>query len=221
VAFGTRRPRPLRRDTATLRDDRLFIVACDDTYAPKQYFDFFRLTRIQVHVIPTEDGTSAARHVLERLKAVEHEEDDELWLLLDVDHCAEPNHIGAFTNVLADARRSGINIALSKPNFELWLLLHHGAEAEVQALANAAEVEEKLRQTLGTYNKTALKPEHFPLSSVIKACERAQRLDQSMPPSDLPERNTSRVHLLWRAMVAKALPSQLPVELRNLLQANR
>ena len=31
---------PLSRDPHTFRDDRLFIIACDDTYAPKQYFDF-------------------------------------------------------------------------------------------------------------------------------------------------------------------------------------
>ena len=48
-----RQPRPLARDSASLRDDRLFIVACDDTFAPKQYFDFFRLTRVHIHVVPT------------------------------------------------------------------------------------------------------------------------------------------------------------------------
>ena len=57
---------PLSRDPHTFRDDRLFIIACDDTYAPKQYFDFFRLPRIQVHVVPTTDGTSNAQAVLDR-----------------------------------------------------------------------------------------------------------------------------------------------------------
>lgn len=33
---------PLVRETATFRDDRLFIIACEDTYAPKQYFDLLR-----------------------------------------------------------------------------------------------------------------------------------------------------------------------------------
>lgn len=57
---------PLSRDPHTFRDDRLFIIACDDTYAQKQYFDFFRLPRIQVHVVPTTDGTSNAQAVLDR-----------------------------------------------------------------------------------------------------------------------------------------------------------
>jgi hypothetical protein len=78
-----------------LRDDRLFIVACDDTYAPKQYFDFFRITRIQIHVVLTEDGTSAAEHVLGRLQGIDHDDDDELWLPLDTD----PTWLAAISRV--------------------------------------------------------------------------------------------------------------------------
>ena len=52
MSLVARKPRPLTRDATTFRDDRLFIVACDDIYAPKQYF------------VGTTDGTSVARHVL-------------------------------------------------------------------------------------------------------------------------------------------------------------
>ncbi len=64
MSLPPRRARPLTRDPESLRDDRLFIVACDDTYAPLQYFGFFRITRVKVHVVPTEDGTSAAQQFL-------------------------------------------------------------------------------------------------------------------------------------------------------------
>ena len=81
------RPIPSRdKDPEILRDDRLFIVACDDTYAPKQYFGFFRLPRVHVHVQETTDGSSVAQYVLERLLSYEYEDDDELWMLLDTDH---------------------------------------------------------------------------------------------------------------------------------------
>jgi hypothetical protein len=43
-----RKPRPLKRDADSLRDDRLFIVACDDTYAAKQYFDLMGMSLTQV-----------------------------------------------------------------------------------------------------------------------------------------------------------------------------
>ncbi len=211
-----RQPRPLIRDTESLQDTRLFIVACDDTFAPKQYFNFFRFPRVQVHVVPTPDGSSAARHVLERLLAYEHEEDDELWMLLDTDHFTQGAHLAAFVDALAEARRQRVNVALSKPSFELWLLLHHVEETTLGALPTARDVEEVLRARLGEYNKTNLKQEHYPPGSVRDACIRAGWLDAAVTGGEIPNENTTRVHLLLKAIVAKALPWQLPQELRDL-----
>jgi RloB-like protein len=212
-----RKPRPLTRDAASLRDDRLFIVACDDTYAPRQYFGFFRISRVQVHVVPTLDGTSAAQHVLARLGEIEHEADDELWMLLDTDHCTAGAHLASFTAALTTARQQGVNVALSKPSFEVWLFLHHAEETEVTPLASAADVEKALRAKLGQYNKTRLRAEHYPLKSVTLACERAQKLDAPTEGAEIPATNTSRVYLLWKAIITKALPSQLPEELKQVL----
>ncbi len=218
MSVATRKPRPLSRGNGTMRDDRLFIVACDDTYAPAQYFNFFNLPRVQVHVIPTRGGTAAAKHVLTRLLEVDHEEDDERWMLLDTDHYTQKSHIRGFTETITDAKRNRINIALSRPCFELWLLLHHVEESAVGSLENAKETESALRKQLGEYNKTHLKNEHYLLASVRDACERAQRLDRTVNGNDIPASNTSRVYLLWKAIVANVLPMQLPPELRNLLQ---
>jgi len=212
-----RQPRPLTRDSASLRDDRLFIVACDDTYAPKQYFDFFRLTRVQIHVVPTPDGSSAASHVLDRLLHFDHEPDDELWMLLDTDHCVQGTHLASFVETLREAKRRQVNVALSKASFELWLLLHHVEETAVGVLPAAKDVEEALRTRLGEYNKTNLKKEHYPLTSVCNACIRAERLDATVAGGEIPNDNTTRVYRLLKAIAAKALPQQLPSELRCLL----
>lgn len=48
-----RKPRALSRDKQICRDDKLIIIACDDTYAPKQYSGFVRFPRVHVHVIET------------------------------------------------------------------------------------------------------------------------------------------------------------------------
>jgi len=217
MSLVQRKLRPLTRDTASLRDDRLFIVACDDTYAPKQYFDFFRITRVKVHVVATEDGTSAAPHVLQRLLGFEHEQDVELWMLLDTDHYTRGSHLQSFIAALSEARRQGVNVALSKPCFELWLLLHHVAESEIGSLWSAKDVEDALRAQLGQYNKTNLKAKDYPLASASDASIRAERLDAKVAGGDVPSSNTSRVYLLWKAIAAKAAPSQLPPELRRLL----
>lgn len=217
MSLVQRKARPLTRDAVSLRDDRLFIIACDDTYAPKQYFGFFNITRVKVHVVPTEDGTSAAKYVLERLLNFDHEVDDELWMLLDTDHCIAGNHFKSFNAAITDARQRGIKVALSKPCFELWLLLHHEEESAVTALKNAQETEIALRKKLGQYDKRNLKQEHYPLASVYKACQRAEKLDGVVKSGDNPSDNISQVYLLWKAIAAKGLPSQLPAELKGLL----
>lgn len=215
MSLTNRKPRPLTRDVKSLRDDRLFIVACDDTYAPQQYFSFFRMPRVRVHVVPTQDGTSTAQHVLDRLLQYDHEEDDELWLLLDVDHCCAPNHIGGFLQALAKAKQQRVNVALSKPCFEFWLLLHH--DDAMAEFADCKSTEEALRSKLGEYNKTNLRPEHFPLSSVAAAFRRAKQLDGTVSGGDIPVANTTRVYQLWRAIAAVAPPWQVPKELQEFL----
>ncbi len=218
MSLFPRNPRFLTRGASRLRDDRLFIVACDDTYAPKQYFNFFKLTRVQIHVVPTEhDGRCAAQHVLNRLLDFDHEEDDELWLLLDTDHYTGENHRYSFLSAIREARQKGVNVALSKPCFELWLLLHHLEESDVSNLEDARQVDVKLREVLGEYNKRNLKKEHYPLGNVCDAYRRAERLDLTVRGGDIPENNTSRVYQLWKAIVSQALSSQLPPELRDLL----
>ncbi len=214
----SRKPRPLIRDTESCRDDRLFIVACDDTYAPKQYFGFFKLPRIQVHVVPTppDSNTCHAIDVLGRLKEVDHNDYDERWLLLDTDHYTQGAHLQGFTLALKQAREAGINVALSKPCFEFWLLLHHVEGIAVAELPDAKAAEAKLRATLGgRYNKKRLQAYDFPLASVQQACLQAEQLDL-LHPQVIPSGNTSRVYQLWRAIVGCALPSQLPKELQAL-----
>ena len=217
MSLTQRKTRQLTRDAGTFRDDRLFIVACDDQYAPRQYFDAFKLSRVQVHVVTTDDGTSSASFVLDRLLRFEHEPDDERWLLLDTDHYTQGSHIKSFMAAIRKARHNGVKIAISKPCFELWLLLHVAEESTVGSLADASETSTALRVALGEYNKTQLKAEHYPVASVVMACERAERLDTKIGGGEIPSGNTTRVYQLWRAIAAKALPSQLPPELRGLL----
>lgn len=218
MSLLVRKPRPIPsrdKDPGRLRDDRLFLIACDDTYAPKQYFGFFRLTRVKIEVVPTEDGTSVAEAVLQRLlNSFEYEEGDERWMLLDTDHVASGSHLPGLLRALQDAQRQGVRVALSKPCFELWLLLHHADEAIATTLRHAKDVETILRTTIGEYNKTRLKQEHYPLTLVAEAIKRAERLDNTVPGGIVPEDNTTRVYQLLRAIIDKTLPSQLPIELQ-------
>jgi hypothetical protein len=218
MGITRRSSRPLTREQSDYRDDRLFIVACDDTYAPVQYFDSFKIERVKIHMMPTVDCDSHASHVLERLLSIEHRPDDELWMLLDTDHCIKPGHIRSFRNALRNAKKRNVKVALSRSCFEIWLLLHHLNESDVAKLGNAAEVEKKLRETLGVYDKTALDTEKFGLSKVAEACARAFRLDKAGRDDLIPKSTTTRVHRLWQSIVDGASVAQLPNELLSLKQ---
>jgi RloB-like protein len=177
------------------------------------------MPRIQIHVIESVDGRSGAAHVLDRLKNIKHEPDDELWMLLDVDHYSQGEHLRTFLRTLQDARKLQINVALSKPCFELWLLLHHEEEeATIATLSNAAEVADALSRKLGQYNKTKLRQEHYPLASVCHAYKTAEQLDKIVGGGEIPEGNTTRVYQLWRSIVGGAQRSQLPKEIWDLVQ---
>jgi hypothetical protein len=202
------------------RDDRLFFIACDDTFAPAQYFSFFRLPRIKIEVVPTIDGTSHARHVLDRLMEFSSKRfstHDERWMILDTDHLTQPNHIRGFVGALKSAERLGVKVALSRPCFELWLLLHHCDERNIANLRTASEVETALRSALGEYNKLHLKEEHYPYNLVLAASKRARRLDRSVSGGMIPEANTTRIYQILNAIGLKALASQFPQELKELL----
>jgi len=209
--------RPIRRHDGALRDDRLFVIACDDTYAPKQYFDAFQLPRVQIHVVPTEDGGSVAKHVLDRLAKVDVDPDDERWMLLDTDHCTTRTHLEGFLGALQEARQKGIRIALSKPCFEVWLALHHMDDAaELLDCANAKAVAKLMKKLLGVYDKTRVNAAGLSFAHVRAACDKAREIDAKVVGGDNPESVTTRVYLLWESIVSKALPSQLPPELMEL-----
>lgn len=215
-----RKPRPLVRERAELKQPAsLFIVACDDTYAPKQYFDAFEIVPVQIHVVPTTDGSSHAKHVLSRLLEFEFEDGDERWMLLDTDHCIRPGHLPTFLATIEEAKSASIKIAVSRPCFELWLALHHVDPEYLQHLNTAAEVEAALKNILGQYNKRKLKPSDFPIDSVAQACDRAHRMDVPAGGPDIPDTTSTRVYQLWKAIAAKVPASQLPPELQALRES--
>lgn len=215
--------RPLGREIEErhFRDDRRFLVACDDTHAPEQYFNLLRISRVQIIVVPTTDGTSTPAAVLARLldEAKKQEIDpdfgDECWMVLDTDHLIEGAHLREFTNALRDARNKQVRVALSRPCFELWLLLHHVDETTVRDLVTCAQVNEAIKAAVGTYNKTKLRSEHFEPGSALDAIERAESLDASVPGGDIPATTTTRIYQLLNSILERAEPAQLPPPLRG------
>jgi hypothetical protein len=201
-----KKSRPLSREDKTYRDDRLFIIATEDTHAPDQYFSIFINTRIHVKVLTTKNGLSSPEHVFHRLDNFRNEyemmEEDELWLMLDTDHWVEPNHIANFISVCTQAIQKGYQLAHSNPCFEIWLLLHVADLNENDQFTKCYEVERRLREILRSYNKRNITNSQFPIESIVLAVERAERLDRS-PDDRWPQNIGSHVY----KVVKKLLPS--------------
>lgn len=208
----------LSRKVTEFRDDRIFYIACDDRYAPKQYFDFFRISRIKVEVIPATDNKSHARWALLKLQEKQVEAGDERWLVLDADHCIEPSHFKTYEAALSEARQQHIKIALSKPSFEVWLAAHRMEMAELESCKNANEVCNLLRRHMGAYDKTQLDGEKFSEMFVPEAYGRARKWDETVRGGDVPEQNTTRVYQIWHNILLKSARSQLHGPLQDLLE---
>ena len=121
-----RKKRQLSREGGLLRDASLIVIASEDRYAVKQYFGRFQFDRVFVDVLPTEEGEGAdPDRVLQRL--IDYARDnitvdgDSLWVCVDRDRWTDAMLIA----VHRECRQRGYSFILSKPCFELWMLLHH------------------------------------------------------------------------------------------------
>jgi len=224
MSFSRRKQRPLDREIQTYRDDRVYLVACDDTYAPDQYFSELQKhftgsgARLQVRVVPTKDGTSAAEHVLNRLLEYDIGERDQRWLLLDTDHYIKEGHRKSFLQALTKARQEGVFIAINKPCFEFWLLLHllEKSDERLGEITNADSASNLLKELLGAYSKRNVDMSHFPISSLPKAIRTGREVDGEVNGGDIPDSNTGRTYLLWEEVIRNASINQLPPELVEL-----
>lgn len=128
-----RRREALTRRPAT-EEPALFVIAVEGGKTEPAYFALFASPRIKGPIIlPPIDNKSAPKQVRDRL--IDHcrglddlrEGLDELWLVIDVDHYERHGHLAA---VAEGAREHGYRLAVSRPCFEAWLLLHVGDDLD-------------------------------------------------------------------------------------------
>jgi hypothetical protein len=213
MSLVNRKAASIGRALRTLRDDRCFVVAAEDTDAPEQYFAALSFNRVKVVVLPTprSSGLSAPAHVVERLKTAftdfkrknEVQMDDEFWVFLDTDHHIKGTHLPGTLTALRSAAQSGFEVAFSNPCFELWLLLHHADVPASFIFESCGAVGRQLAGILGGYNKTALQAGHFPPSRIPDAIRRARSLESNPDaPEDVwpPQTGTRVYRLLERVM---------------------
>lgn len=190
--------RQIDRRTATQ-----FIVACEGERGEEIYLLALtqNLRRVDLLTLPTgADGRSAPRHLLQRLQKWKTDnralaQDARLWMVFDVDHHFEPNHAPETHAVLSEAKRDGIEVAISNPRFELWLLLHFEDVNDCPG----DFCEQRLKEHLGAYNHARYNPT-FLAPRLAEAIRRAQTLDVT-PDARLPNYPGSQIYRLMLAIL--------------------
>lgn len=207
-----RKRRPLDRTLNPVRDASLVVIASEDEHAVKQYFDFFRASRIQFLVLPTEDGRGSPQHVLDRLndyrKERRIEEGDALWFVTDSDHWVGPNHISNLIDVLRQCRQKGIGVALSNPCIELWLLLHFAEFPAGEFFACGAMVEQ-LRTAVKALDRTKgydkKKVYNLPITDERVAAAATRAAENYSPGDAIPTRPQTAVHLIIQSLLDRGI----------------
>ncbi len=174
-----RKKRNLDRESK-YADATLVVIASEDEYAVQQYFDLFESVRIQFEVLNTEDGKSAPKEVLKRIKDYQEEfqigDGDQFWVVTDVDHWADNNHIKNLVQVLRESKQGEISVALSNPCFDLWLLLHFD-DFPTGGFGSCDEVGQLIRDAVGSYNKTRVFDLPVGIDKVKRAIDSAKAND--------------------------------------------
>jgi len=154
-----------RKTLKPFRDASLILIASEGEVTEKQYFEFafLRHTGVIIIPIPSNDGKSAPHWVIDNLKAEVKrrslsKERDHLWMLIDRDRW-KPETLLELKNKRCSSLP--INIALSNPCFELWLLLHHIPLPDKPLSCKNEALVKELRTILREFNKFNLKEEHY------------------------------------------------------------
>ena len=199
-----RKRRPLDRDDGVVRDASLIVIASEDRYAVKDYFDKFQSKRFRFRVLPTDDGRSSPEAVLQRLDDYRQEfdvgEDDELWACIDLDHWADANHIANLRRVRQMAGQKGYRLAISHPCFEFWILLHF-QDSPTSEIGRCADVSAILKGHSPGYSKASIKDLVLTVQQVEQAIERAEKLISEDPFSR--DRPSTQMHLILESLRSK------------------
>ncbi|MFJ1644829.1 RloB family protein [Streptomyces sp. NPDC088258] len=144
-----KRGKPLKRTAGVRQEQRRFLIYCEGERTEDQYF---RGLKAELRALPVSvelggkhgEPKSLIRAAIEHKNRAAHSpqdrwmEYDEVWCVIDVE--APRPHPG-LSQALELAERHGVEVVLTNPCFELWLLLHfadvhgyHTSESAQKAL---------------------------------------------------------------------------------------
>lgn len=174
--------RPLKRKVATRQPRKTLVVFCEGERTEPEYLDALKrqpsvrdVAAVDLRVETGQGGsvprTLVAMATEARSRALDEEaEIDEFWCVFDVEW--PRNHPGLIEAV-QQARANGIQLAVSNPCFELWLILHF---QDHTAWLDNTQALRLRRQLDGSSDKGLDAAKYMPL--IADATRRAAGLDR-------------------------------------------
>ncbi|WP_084965214.1 RloB family protein [Thermoactinospora rubra] len=178
-----RSPQRLDRPTSRRTPKKLLLIVCEGEVTEVEYFerirDHFRSLPVDIRSCkvvglgrdPASVVDYAIREKDRRAREARAKGDvniayDEVWCVVDVDEHTTLDH------ALASARRAGVNLVVSLPSFELWILYHF---QDYTTPCDCRTVRRQLERHIDDYDKRLSR--HFPIDRHALAAERARRAD--------------------------------------------
>ncbi len=129
--------------TEGTRTEPAYLMALAEQYAPE---------KLTITPAKSTDPQRIIRQAIEHIKV--HPE-DQAWAILDVEtgDSVRRKHLN---KAVTDAARFGIQLALSNPSFEYWLLLHELEPPAEQPPVTAQQLHARLSKNWNGYDKVNL-----------------------------------------------------------------
>lgn len=146
----TRRGNSRSRRAPFRRPNPLVLILCGAEKTESAYFTGLRKLRQNpaLSIKIKEKGVDPVKLVRYAAKIRQEQEFDEVWCVVDVDNFDLKPAVG-------EARDLGIELVVSNPCFEYWLLLHH--EHCTAHLKDYEATARRLKKHLPDYDKTKLR----------------------------------------------------------------
>jgi hypothetical protein len=186
------------------RASPLILIVTEGEETEPQYFEAlkvqWRLTGIKVK----RASASAPIHVVETAIRLREEAAkasrgsafqapyDEVWAVMDQDEHT------TLRGALTLARQKSVKVAISKPCFELWLLLHF--IPSLKPLTTSDQVQAELVRHLSGYSKSMKMDELVQLAE--KAIANAETVENRLKDPGMSNYPSTTVHHLIRALAA-------------------
>lgn len=160
-------------DVRPQRDTLLIVTNGERT--ERDYFEALRREPWVVVALRTKFEGGAPDDAVARAVQIRQGDDyDKVWVVCDVDEYD-------VSLAIQNAEDGAVDLALSMPSFEVWLILH--ISERCPRFNNASQADEYLRRLVPSWDKTNLRFSDFK-DGIADAVERAKKRGE--PPEDNP-----------------------------------